>query len=68
MNYLYYAQAFEKSGRALMNVLTAHYGTRHKHIHVAPPLSHSLIKETRQFPASVHEATNLNGMLVLLKF
>ena len=49
-----------------MNVLTAHYGTRHKHI--APPLSHFLIKETRQFPASVHEATNLNGMLVLLKF
>ena len=66
MNYLYYAQAFERSGRALMNVLTAHYSTRHKHI--APSLSNSLIKKTRQFPARVHEVTNLNGMLVLLKF
>ena len=64
----YYAQASDRFGRALMNMLTAHYSTRHIYKHIAPPLAHSLIKKTRQFPARVHEATNLNGMLVLLKF
>ena len=47
-------------------MLTAHYGTSHKHIEL--PFTPSFIKKTRQLPARVHEATNLNEMLVLLKF